>query len=124
MDGRIDAHRHLVRIFVRDPLIHFEQIAVALSNDVLAQTPDRIGEIEIDAQSGLAHAAAFIAYGFGIARRHIARHQIAEARITALQIIIAFVFRNLIRRRLSPSSCGTQMRPSLRSDSLIKVSFD
>ena len=36
MDGRIDAHRRLIRILTGDPLIHVEQIAVALTNGVLA----------------------------------------------------------------------------------------
>ena len=93
VDRRIDAHRNLVRIFVGDALVHLEQIAVALANHIHAQPLDGIREIEIDAQPGLAHAAAFVAHGFRVARCHVARDQVAEARIAALQIIIALGFR-------------------------------
>ena len=90
----------LIGIFVRDALIHLEQVAVALANFVRAEALDRVGEIEIHAQAVLADAAAFIAHRFGVARSDIARNQIAEARIAALQIIVALVFRNLVRRTL------------------------
>ena len=124
MDGRINAHRHFVGIFVGDALVHLEQVAVALADRVDAQALDGVGEIEIDAQAVLAHAAAFVADGFGVARSDVARDQVAEAGIAALQIIIALGFGNLVRRALVALFSGTQMRPSLRSDSLISVSLD
>ena len=94
----IDAHRDLVRILVGDALVHVEQVAVALCDRLLTKPLDGIREIEIDAQAGFADAAAFVADHFGVAGGHVARHQIAEARIAPLQVIIALVFRNLIRR--------------------------
>ena len=41
MDGRVNTHRHLIRVFVGDALIHLKEIAVALFNDVFAQAGDR-----------------------------------------------------------------------------------
>ena len=90
-----------------------------------AQALDGVGEIEIDAQAVFADAAAFVADGFGVARSDVARNQIAEAGIAALQIIIALGFGNLgWAGACRPFASGTQMRPSLRSDSLISVSLD
>ena len=85
----INSHRNFVRILAGDALVHLEQIAVAIRDDVLAKTLDGIGEIEIHAEAGVADSAAFIANCFRIARRDIARNQIAEAGIAALQIIVA-----------------------------------
>ena len=89
-----------------------------------AEALDRFGEIEINAEAGLADAAAFVADGLRGARCHVARDKIAEARVAALQIIIALVFGDLAGRPLVAGCFGTQMRPSLRSDSDISVSFD
>ena len=50
VDGRIDAHRHLVRILVGDALVHVEQVAVALAMTLRAQPFDRVRKIEINAQ--------------------------------------------------------------------------
>ena len=37
MDGRIDAHRHGVRVLAGDALVHLEEVAVALGHHVLAE---------------------------------------------------------------------------------------
>jgi len=47
VDGRVDAHRLLVRIFAGDALVHVDQVAVALFDDVLAQAVDGVAKIEI-----------------------------------------------------------------------------
>ena len=47
--GRVDTHRHLVRVLSRDPLVHVEQVSVALLDDVDSETIDGIGEVEIHA---------------------------------------------------------------------------
>ena len=123
--GGVNPHGNFVRIFIGDALVHLEQIAIALANYIHAESLYGVREIQIDAQAGLAHAAAFVANCFGVARRYVARHQIAEAGIAALQVIIALALpESAFGGRLSPGFIGTQMRPSLRSDSLINVSFD
>ena len=67
---------------------------------VRAEALDGIGEIKINTQPGFADAAAFVANLLGVARGHVARNQIAEAGIAALEIIIALGFGNLIWRTL------------------------
>ena len=96
VNGGIDAHGHFVGILAGDALVHVEQVAVALYDDVLAQALDSLAEVEVDAQAGLAHAAAFVANGLGIARGHVARHQVAEAGIAAFQVIVALGLGNLV----------------------------
>ena len=61
---------------------------------------DGVGKVEVDTESGLAHAAAFIADGLGIARGYVARHQVAEAGIAAFQVVVALGFGNLVGRAL------------------------
>src|ERR1017187_3150728 len=93
--GRVDAHRVLVRILARDAVVHVEQVAVALLDDVGAEALDGIAEVQVDGQAALAHAAAFIAGGFGVAGGHVARHEVAEAGVFALQEVIALSFGDL-----------------------------
>ena len=98
MDRRVDPHRHLVRILVRDLLVHVEQVAVAHPDDVSAEPFDRVGEIQVHREAAVADAASLVADDFGVARRDVARHQVAEARILPLEVVIAFPVRNLLRR--------------------------
>ncbi len=100
VDGGVDAHGHLVGVFAGDALVHVEQVAVALLDDVLAQALDGVAEIQVDGQAGFAHAAAFVADRLGVARGHVARHQVAEAGIRALQVVVALGFGNLAGRAL------------------------
>ena len=99
VDGGVDAHRLLVRVFAGDALVHVEQVAVALLDDVLAEALDGIAEIEVDGEAGFADAAAFVADLLGVAGSHVARHQVAEAGIVALQVVIALGLGNLAGRR-------------------------
>src|ERR1035437_3024191 len=100
VNGGVDTHGHFVGILAGNALVHVEQVAVALLDDVLAQALDGFAEIQIDAQAGLAHAAAFVANGFGIAGSHVARHQVAEAGVAAFQEIVALGGGDLVRRTL------------------------
>ena len=86
--------------------------------------PDRVGEIQKDAQATWPDAAALVADLLGRARGDIARRQVAEARVLPLEEIVALGVRDLIRPARLAGAFGTQTRPSLRSDSLIKVSLD
>ena len=91
MNGRIDHHRFVIRIHVGNLLIHLEKVAVTGFDDVLAQAGDRRLEIQEHGQSGLVHAEACIAAFFGGTRSHIARHEVTESRITALQVVVAIL---------------------------------
>ena len=81
-----------------------------------AEALDGIAEIEVDRQSASPDAASFVADLLGVARGHVARHQVAEARVLALQEVIALGLGDLARARACRPSSGTQTRPSLRSD--------
>src|SRR6202023_3320238 len=63
-----------------------------------ADALNRIFEIKVDGESGVAYAAAAVGHLFGVARRHIAREQVAERRVLPLEIVIPLVFGNLFRR--------------------------
>ena len=125
VDGRVDPHRHLVRILVGDLLVHVEEVAVLLLDRLGAEPLDRVGEVEIHRQAALADAAALVADLLGVARRDVARHEVAEARILALEVVVALRLRESApAAACRPAVFGTQTRPSLRRLSLISVSFD
>ena len=104
MDGGVDAHRDLIGILGRDALVHLEQVAVARLDDLDAEALDRVLEIEVDRQAGVADAVAFVGLLLGRPRRDVAGHEVAEARIAALEVVVALGFWNLIR--------GPACRPS------------
>src|SRR5215471_16392398 len=97
MDCGIDAHWHCVGILAGDPFVHVEQVAIAFANDVLAEAPDRVGEIQVDAESAFSYSSTFIAYELRIARCDVAWDKISETRIFPLKVVITLVFRNLVR---------------------------
>ncbi len=98
MNGGVDPHRHFVGVFAGDLFIDFEQISVALPDCMFSQPLDCVGKIEIDAATAWANAPAFVTNFLCRARRNIARRKIAVARIFSLEIIIALVIRDLVRR--------------------------
>ena len=115
----------LVRVLVGDALVHLEEVAVALLDDVAAEAVDGVGEVEVDAVLQRADAVARVDLDLGGPAGDVARREVAEGRVPALEVVVALVLGDLVRRagsRRGPS--GTQMRPSLRSDSDISVSFD
>ena len=65
VNGRIDSHGSFIWVLTRYALVHVEKIAVALIDDLLTQTFDRLRKIQINAQAG-SYTEAFVAYGFGI----------------------------------------------------------
>src|SRR5262245_52907864 len=97
MHGGVDAHRLFVGVLGRDALVHIEEVAVALFDHALAEAPDRVGEIEVNAAPAGAGATPLVADLFGRARRDVARRQVAVARIFAFEVIIALVFGDLAR---------------------------
>ena len=100
MGGGVDAHGHAVRVLGRDPLVHVEEVAVLLADHGGAQPLDGVGEVQVHAVARLAHAAALVADLLGVARGHVARDEVAEARVLALQVVVALVLRYLARRAL------------------------
>src|SRR6185436_18452709 len=72
----------------------------ARPDDVGAEPLDGVREIEVDRQAALADAASLVAHALGVARRDVARHQVAEARILALEVVVALRLGNRLRRAL------------------------
>ena len=105
MHGREDLHRLLVGAHVGDLLVHVEQVAVALLDDVLAQTLDGGLEVEEYGQPRFVHAEACVAALLGGTRSHVARHEVTEGRVTALQVVVAVFFGD-VRRFLGPRADG------------------
>ena len=63
---------------------------------VLAEARDGVGEIEVDAAAARADAAALVADLLGRPRSDVARGQVAEARIFALEVVVALRLGNLV----------------------------
>ena len=110
VDGRVDPHRHLVRVLARDLQVHVEQVPVARLDDLLAQPVDRIGEVQVDAAAhvarvavevllgdGRADTATLVAHVLRLAGRDVAWHQVAERRIDPLQVVVAVSLGDLPR---------------------------
>jgi len=97
VDGGIDAHGHGIRVFPGDGGIHVKQVAIALGDDFFAEAGNGVCEVEIDAASGRANAAALVAHLFGCTRGNVARAEVAIAGVFALQIIVSVSFWNACR---------------------------
>ena len=110
VDGGVDAHRRLVRILVGDLLVHLEEVAVLLLDDLDAEAGDGVPEIEIDGQPGLADATALVADLLDVARGDVARDEIAEARILPFEEVVALVLGNLFGRTLVAASSSAPRR--------------
>ena len=93
--GRVDPHRHLVRVLRGDPLVHLEEVAVLLRDRPAAQPGDGVGEVEVDALAAGADAAALVADVLGGAGGDVAGHQVAEGGVDALQVVVALVLGDL-----------------------------
>src|SRR5207253_7679525 len=88
---------HLIRILGRDPLVHLEQVAVALLDLLATESLDGVPEIEIHAASAFTDAAPFVAHLLRGARRDVTRRQVAEARILALEVVVAILLGDVVR---------------------------
>ena len=101
VDGRVNAHRHLVGVVARDALVHVEEVAVLRGDGRLAHTGDGLGEVEVDAAGDAvnlrADATALVAHVLGLTRCDIAGHEVTEGRVDALQVVVAILFGDLTR---------------------------
>src|SRR5205814_4054203 len=59
---------------------------------------DRVLEIEIDGEPAVADAAAVVGHLLRVARRDVARDEVAERRVLPLEIVVALLLGNLLRR--------------------------
>jgi hypothetical protein len=94
-----------------------EEVAVAGADRVFAVAGDRFFEVEEDSESGGGDAASVVADLLGGAARDVAGAEVSEGGILAFKVVVAFVLGDV-------GGLGTQMRPSFRRDSDMRVSFD
>ena len=99
VDSGVDAHGLFVGVDVGDLLVHLEEVAVAGFDDVAAEALDGVGEVEIDSQTG-AYAIAGIAALFGGAGGDVARHEVAEGGIAALEVVVAVFLSDVVGAEL------------------------
>src|SRR3954462_13645714 len=103
VDRRENPHRHPIGIVIGDPLVHLEQIAVAVADGLLPEPADDVGKMQIDAESTLPHPAAFVADFLGGAGRDVTRSEVAEAGVLPLQEIVPLTLWNLTRSSFLPT---------------------
>ena len=104
MRCREDHHRCLVWVVVGNHLIHLEQVAIAGCDDILAQTVDCVGEVQVN---GIAcsYAVACVATLFGCTAGDVARTKVTECRIAALQVVVAVFFLDFCRFEFAGADC-------------------
>ena len=106
MDSGEDHHRvvvfhavhltgKLTRIHVGDFLIHIEEVAIALAYCVDTKAVDSLREVEEHGKTGVVHAEALVATLLSGTRSNVARHEVTEGRIAALQVVVAILFGNV-----------------------------
>ena len=106
VDSRIDHHGIVVllaidlvgqftRIDIGDLLVHVEEVAIALANHVDTQAVDGLAEVEEHGLASVVDTVTLVATLLGGAASHVARHEVTEGGITALQIIVAVLLRNV-----------------------------
>lgn len=96
--GRVDPHRHGVRVLGGDPGVHVEEVAVLLLDLRPAHAPDGVGEVQVDALPAGAHSPALVTDVLGGAGGDVAGHEVAEGGVDALQVVVALVLGDLVRR--------------------------
>ncbi len=85
---REDHHRGVVGIVIRNHLVHIEKVAVTVTYHILAKTLDSILEVKVNSISGT-YTVAGVATLLGCTAGDVTRAEVAERRITTLQIEVA-----------------------------------
>ena len=98
VDGGIDAHRLAERVLVGDALVHLEEVAVALLDDVVTEAGDGVAEVEVHAVLPRTDAPPRVDLTLRRARRDVARHEVAERGVAALEEVVALRVGDLVGR--------------------------
>src|SRR5690606_10254840 len=93
--GRVDPHRHPVRILVGDPLVHVEEVAVLGLDRPPPHPLDGVGEVQVDALAAGAHSPALVADVLRGAGGDVPGDEVAEGGVDALQVVVALVLGDL-----------------------------
>ena len=101
MNCRIDTHRDFVGVVPGNALVHIEEVAVLGGNLGLTHALDGFFEVQVHA-AGYAtnfgtYAATLVTHILGLARSDIARYQVTEGGVDALQVVVAIFFGNISR---------------------------
>ena len=94
--GGVDAHGDLVRVLVGDALVHLDEVAVALLDDVLAEPADRVREVEVDAVLQRSDTPACVDLALDRAGGDVAGDEVAERGIAMLEEVVALGLGNLV----------------------------
>ena len=97
MDRGVDAHRGAIRVLAGDPLVHLEEIAVALADRILPEAGNGTGKVEIDPSSTGADAEACVTRFLGRPRGDVTGRQIAVTRVFPLEVVVALGLGNVSR---------------------------
>ena len=114
VDGGIDHHRlvvlhaidlvgHIAGEDIGNLLVHLEEVAITLHDDIDAEAVDRLREVEEHSQTGVVDTEALVATLLSGTRSHVARNEVTEGRIAALEVVVAILLRNL------PALLGTSL---------------
>src|SRR5690606_27814952 len=87
---------HLVRVVARDVAVHLEEVAVAILDYVAPESLDGVAEIEVDADARRSDAASLVDHLLGSTRGDVARGEVAEARIVALEVVVALALGDVV----------------------------
>jgi hypothetical protein len=94
--GGIDPERRAQRIVAGEPLVHLEEVAVAIPERAGTDAGEGVAEIKEHGASAGRDAAALVAHCPGRARGDVARRQVAVARIETLEVVVALFFRDVL----------------------------
>ena len=95
VDCRIDHHWLFPWRRSSDLFIHLEQVSVTLGNSLVAESLDSVSEIKEYGKSSFIHTETGVASFLGCTGGYVTRHEVTECRVTALEIVVAILFRNL-----------------------------
>ena len=86
------------RIVAGDVRVHLEEVAVALAQHVDAEPPHGVRQVEVDGSPARPDPAPVSSIALQRARSEVPGHEIAEARVAALEEVVALRFGNVLGR--------------------------
>ncbi len=91
----IDFAALLAGVNIGNLLVHVEEVAVALTNDIDTETVDGLREVEEYGETGVVDTKSLVAAFLGCTRCNVAGHEVAECRVSAFEIVVATFFGNI-----------------------------
>ena len=107
--GGVNHHRLLVGIHVGNFLIHLEEVAILTVNPLLTHAVNGILEVQEHAAAGIGNTALVVTSLLSGTGRDIARSQVTERGILALQVVVAVILRNIGGLHLTLTNLGSDL---------------